>query len=146
MSGEGNSSVQVKIVVQGESGDQSLTSLYRWLAEDPEVTRDAAIHPVATPPGAGEMGGAFEVINAAFTHAIALGGLVVSCAAWRASRPHSPVIRIERDGVTVIVEDGSPDTVRRVVDALGSPAPQAAQENGSVADEPRGAVGGHGPE
>ncbi|MER6009622.1 effector-associated constant component EACC1 [Streptomyces bluensis] len=57
----------MKIVVQGETGDQSLTSLYRWLAEDPEVTRDAAILSVATPPGAGEMGGAFEVINAPST-------------------------------------------------------------------------------
>jgi Effector Associated Constant Component 1 len=137
--------VQVKIVVQGENGDHFLTSLYRWLAEDPEVTRDAAILPVATPPGAGEMGGAFEVINAVLTHAIALSGLAVSCAAWRASHPHAPVIRIERDGVTVTVEDGSPDTIRRVIDALGSPAPQAAQEDGSVTDEAHGAVGGLGP-
>jgi len=137
--------VQVKIVVQGDDGDQLLTSLYRWLAQDPEVTRDAAILPVATPPAAGEMGGAFEVINAVLTHTIALGGLALSCAAWRASRPHAPVLRIERNGVAVTVEDGSPETVRRVIDALDDPAPQAAHDNGSRAGEAHGAAGGHGP-
>ncbi|MFF5551546.1 effector-associated constant component EACC1 [Streptomyces olivaceoviridis] len=137
--------MQVKIVVESEDGDGSLTSLYRWLAEDPEVTRDASVLPVATPPGAGEMGGAFEVINAVLTHAIALGGLAVSCAAWRASRTHAPVIRIERDGVTVTVENDSPDTVRRVIDALGDPAPQAGQEDDPVADEAQSSVDGHEP-
>jgi hypothetical protein len=135
--------VQVKIVVQGEHDDQSLTSLYRWLAEDREVARDAAITPVATPPGRGEMGGAFEVINVVLSQAIALGGLLVSCATWRASRPRAPVVRIERDGVTVTVEDGSPDTVRRVLAALDGPTPQAAPES----EDASAAGGAHdGPE
>ncbi|PGH50010.1 hypothetical protein [Streptomyces sp. Ru87] len=137
--------MQVQIVVDGTDGDQSLTSLYRWLLQDPEVTRDAVVLPVADRPGTGEMGGAFEVLNAVLTHAVALGGLAVSCAAWRASRPRAPVIRIERDGVTVTVEDGSPDTVRRVVEALDGPEPRAArEEDGAAADGAHGAVGGPG--
>ena len=80
------------------------------------------------------MGGAFEVINAVVADGIALGGLVVACATWRSSRPAAPAVRIERDGVTITVEDGSPDTVNRIVDALGRPH-GPADEGESPVDE-----------
>ncbi|MFE0191052.1 hypothetical protein [Streptomyces sp. NPDC058989] len=118
--------MRVDIIVDGDdeeadSSAASLTSLYRWLAQDPDVADQAEISLAPGRPGAGEMGGAFEVINAVLTHGIALGSLAVACATWRSSRPTAPAVRIERDGVTVTVEDGSPEAVRRIVDALGEP-------------------------
>ncbi|WP_407288737.1 effector-associated constant component EACC1 [Streptomyces sp. BP-8] len=118
--------MRVEIIVdghdeEGSSSTASLTSLYRWLAQDPEVAQQAEISLDSGPVGAGDMGGAFEVINAVLTHGIALSSLAVACATWRSSRPTAPAVRIEIDGVTVTVEDGSPEAVRRIVDALGEP-------------------------
>ncbi|MFG2289715.1 hypothetical protein ACGFOU_27040 [Streptomyces sp. NPDC048595] len=118
--------MRVEIIVDGDdeegsSSTASVTSLYRWLARDPDVAQQAEITLDPGPVGAGEMGGAFEVINAVLTHGIALSSLAVACATWRSSRPTAPAVRIEIDGVTVTVEDGSPEAVRRIVDALGEP-------------------------
>ncbi|MFE4369113.1 hypothetical protein ACFRMN_12870 [Streptomyces sp. NPDC056835] len=129
--------MQVAIVIDGEadaeSDDQPLTSLYRWLTQDPDVSRHAVISLVPEESRAGDMGGAFEVINAVVAQGIALGSLAVACATWRASRSAAPVVRLERDGVTVTVEDGSPETVTRIVDALNRPQPEA---RGDRTDEP----------
>ncbi|ARF53871.1 effector-associated constant component EACC1 [Streptomyces gilvosporeus] len=114
--------MQVDIAVDaqadGESDDRSLTSLYRWLGRDPEVVRHAQVSLVPRQAQPGDMGDAFEVINAVVANAIALGGLVVACATWRGSRSAAPPVRIERDGVTITVEDGSPESVHRIVAAL----------------------------
>jgi hypothetical protein len=120
--------VQVDIVVDGESDDQSLASLYRWLVRDPDIAHHAKVSLTPGPNRAGDMGGAFEVINAVLSNGIALGGLAIACATWRASRPEAPVVRLERDGVTITVEDGSPEMVSRVLEALGRPQPQASRD------------------
>ncbi|MFE2498494.1 hypothetical protein ACFXKX_35460 [Streptomyces scopuliridis] len=129
--------MQVAIVIDGEGGgesdDQLSTSLYRWLTQDPEVSRHATISLVPEESRAGDMGGALDVINAVVTHGIALGNLALAVATWRASRPAAPVVRLERDGVTVTVEDGSPDTVSRIVDALNRPQPNT---RGDRTDQP----------
>ena len=93
-------------------------SLYRWLTLDPEVRRDATVRRVPAPAKAGDMGGTLDVINVVLGNGIAIGSLLVAVAAWRESRPRPPVTRIERDGISIVIEDASPETVRRVVDAL----------------------------
>ncbi|MGW0631138.1 effector-associated constant component EACC1 [Streptomyces sp. NPDC002758] len=121
--------MQVRIIVEaGSADDQSLTSLYHWLAQDPDVIRQAGLALVPERSGLGEMGGAFDVINAIVSNGIALGNLALACAMWRQSRPSAPAVRIERDGVTVTVEDGSPERVSRVVAALGWQRPQAGED------------------
>lgn len=119
--------MQVDIVMEGDSDDRSaasaasLTSLYRWLAQDPDVAQQADVSLGSERAAPGDMSGAFDVINAVVANGIALGSLAVACASWRAARPSAPAVRIERNGVTVTVEDASPETVRRIVDALGEP-------------------------
>ncbi|AJT62559.1 hypothetical protein T261_0870 [Streptomyces lydicus] len=144
----------VEPAAEGGSDDRALTSLYRWLARDPDTAGHTTISLAPGAPGAGDMGGAFEVINAVVANAIALGGLAVACATWRDARPGAPVVRIERDGVTVTVEDGSPETVSRIVAALGQPPPgsqppQSAQGGAGGpdggGDAPDGAARGAGP-
>lgn len=99
--------------------EDSLRALYLWLRDD-EIRRTVPVTLTPTPPRPGEMGAAFEVINAVVSNGIALGGLLVAVASWRASRPRPPRVRIQhRD--TVVELDGSPDEIRRVVDALDPP-------------------------
>jgi hypothetical protein len=109
--------IEVSIRVD-DRDDQTAGSLYRWLALDPQVRQDATVSLTATPPGAGEMGGALEVINVVLSNGIAVGGLLIAVSSWRRSRPRPPTIRLVRDGVSVTIEDASPETVRRVVQAL----------------------------
>ncbi|WP_327010979.1 hypothetical protein OHA72_29130 [Dactylosporangium sp. NBC_01737] len=101
--------------------EESLRMLYRWLRDD-EIRRTVPVTMVPTPPRPGEMGAAFEIISAVVSNGIALGGLLVAVASWRGSRPRPPRVRI-RHGATVVELDGSPDEIRRVVDALDPPAP-----------------------
>src|SRR6185295_1181072 len=54
------------------------------------------------------------------SNGIALGGLLVAVASWRGSRPRPPRVRI-RHRDTVVELDGSPDEIRRLVDALDPP-------------------------
>ncbi|MET9430132.1 MULTISPECIES: hypothetical protein [unclassified Streptomyces] len=111
--------MQVDIVVQTGGDDRIVASLYRWLAQDPDVARHTTVTLVPGPERAGDMGGAFEIINAVVANSIALGSLAVACATWRGSRGTAPVVRIRRGDVTVTVENGSPEEVSGIVDALG---------------------------
>lgn len=108
----------------GAGGEDALAggaaaSLYRWLLADPELSGRAEVSVGAVTAGQGEMGGALEAVDVVFGNAIALGNLLVAVAAWRGSRPRPPEVKIERDGVSVTVQDGSPETVERVLRAWG---------------------------
>ncbi|MFJ8648987.1 hypothetical protein ACIRNI_23055 [Streptomyces sp. NPDC093546] len=119
--------MQVDIVVQTGGDDRIVASLYRWLAQDPDVARHTTVTLVPGPERAGDMGGAFEIINAVVANSIALSSLAVACATWRGSRgtATAPVVRITRGDVTVTVENGSPDEVSGIVDALGGTEPDS---------------------
>jgi hypothetical protein len=97
--------------------EDAVLPLYRWLTEDPDVRRDTSLS-LSGEQRPGEMSGALEVINVVLSNTIAFSSLVVAIAAWRESRRGAPPVEIERDGVRVTVHDGSPETVRRVVEAL----------------------------
>jgi hypothetical protein len=109
--------IKVSIRIDGED-DQAAGSLYRWLTLDPQVRRDTMVSIVSAPPGAGEMGGSLEAIDVLIGNGLAIGSLLLAISSWRTSRPRPPTIRIERDGVSITIEDASPETVRRIVDAL----------------------------
>lgn len=97
--------------------EDSVLALYRWLAEDSDVRRDTTLSMAGGRPG--DMGG-LEVINVVLSNTIAFSGLVVAIASWWGSRKGAPPVEIERDGVRVIVNDDSPETVRRVIEALSA--------------------------
>ncbi|MDP9795533.1 hypothetical protein J2S43_004045 [Catenuloplanes nepalensis] len=96
-------------------------SLYRWLTLDPDVRRHSTVALTSAPPRAGEMGGVLDVIDVVLSNGVAVGALVVAVSAWRESRPRPPVTRIERNGISITIEDASPESVRRIVDALTDP-------------------------
>ncbi|MFC5218638.1 effector-associated constant component EACC1 [Streptomyces coerulescens] len=100
---------------------QCVASLYRWLLSDPEL-RGLALVSLATDqdPHQEHMGGTLETVNVVVANALALGNLLVAVAAWRASRPRTPQVRVERDGVVVTVQDGSAETVEQILRSLGT--------------------------
>jgi hypothetical protein len=78
------------------------------------------------------MGGAVEVINVVLSNSIAVGSLLVAVASWRRSRPRPPSTRIEGHGISITIEDASPETVRRVVQAL-TDRPEPGEDQGDAA-------------
>lgn len=96
----------------------SVLALYQWLAEDSDVRRNTALS-LAHGGRPGDMGG-LEVINVVVSNVIAFSGLVVAITSWWGSRTNAPPVEIERDGVRVIVNDDSPETIQRVIEALSA--------------------------
>ena len=114
--------VDALLSVADSADGTEITSLYRWLAQDPDVRRDAkvTIVPAPAPPQPGEMSCALEVVNVVLGNAIALSSLVVAVASWIGSRKSasSPVVRIEREGVSVTISADSPEAIRNVLREL----------------------------
>lgn len=112
--------VEAQLSVADSSDGTETASLFRWLAQDPDVRRDAKVTIVPGPARSGEMSGSLEVVNVVLSNAIAFSGLVVAVAAWIGSRRSTsgPVVRIERDGASVTISADSPEAVRDVLRAL----------------------------
>lgn len=118
--------MELRITPVESGNDQELVSLYRWLLRDAAVGRQGRISLDTVTRRPGEMGGAFDVINAVFADASALagiGGLLIAYRTWRDTRSQAPRVRIERDGVSIVVENGSEDEIQRIVRTLLPDAP-----------------------
>ncbi|WP_410595552.1 effector-associated constant component EACC1 [Amycolatopsis sp. lyj-23] len=108
--------MELQLRVSGEVG-----SLYRWLLADPDVA--GFVQDTASVEGEEDLGG-FEVINTLVANAAALSSLVVSILAWRSHRrPEANEVRIEHNGVSVVVRDPAPETVAAITAALADPVP-----------------------
>ncbi len=118
--------MQVRIRSDG-TDDMTLHQLYRWLSNDSELAYEGTVEGRA-PSGTGQMG-ALEVIDVTLTHVTSLGSLVMAYASWRAARRDSSSVTFERDGVSVTVQDASPQTIARIMDALSG----SGEESGGAA-------------
>jgi hypothetical protein len=87
---------------------------------------------------ADEMGGAFDVINATFADAAAaagIGSLLVAYRSWRGTRTQAPVFTIEKDGVTVVVDQGSEHEIRQILSVM-LPDAGTADHAGAIQEDP----------
>jgi hypothetical protein len=114
--------LEFRFRVEDDDEVQALASLHQWLLQDPDVTRWSAVSLGTGNTAPGEMGPVFDVVTVVLSNTIALGSLVVAYLSWRDSRPRSPTVSIERDGVVVSLTDSSPETVSRVIEAFNDQA------------------------
>jgi hypothetical protein len=95
--------------------------LWRWLADDPDSC--ALLTGIGGPPD-DEQQGPFEIINTLVANGLALSSLTVAIAGWRAQRrPEPPTVTLERNGVSVVVTDASPEQIDAIAKTLGIPEP-----------------------
>lgn len=129
--------MEFSVRVVGPDDDRAVTSLYRWLVQDPDVRGHATVSLVPAPRRPGDMGGTVELINVLLGNGIALAGLVLAVISWRQSRPRPPVTYIERGDLRISVEDASPETVRALLRALEAPPAErpAPEDRASETDD-----------
>jgi hypothetical protein len=113
----------MKLVISTIEADdgQALVSLYRWLSRDSAVASHGRLTVQTLSQRPGDMGGAIDVINAVFTDAGAvagIGSMLVAYRAWRSTRTQAPAFKIEKDGITVVLEQGSEQEARQILDAM----------------------------
>jgi hypothetical protein len=115
--------VSMKLVISSVEADdgQALVSLYRWLSRDSAVAGRGRVTVETVSGQLGDMGGAVDVITMVFADAGAvagIGSMLVAYCTWRSTRTQAPAFKIEKDGVTVVVEQGSEQEVRRVLEVM----------------------------
>jgi hypothetical protein len=112
--------VSMRLVISPveDGDDQAVASLYRWLSRDAAVAACGQVRVESIGPQPGEMGSVLDVITAVFSDAGAaagVGSLLVAYRAWRDTRTRAPSLTIEKDGVTLVVNEGSEEEVRRTL-------------------------------
>lgn len=133
-------SVRMQLVISPieDSDGEALASLYQWLSGDAEVSRHGRLSAEAVRHQPGDMGVAIDVINAVFADtsaAAAIGSLLVAYRAWRDTRTHAPAIKIEKDGVTVLVDRRSDNEIRQILESLLQGAGPAT-DTGKTGEDP----------
>ncbi|MFF9346623.1 hypothetical protein [Streptomyces sp. NPDC014734] len=106
--------------MDGDSQGRDLCQLAQWLRQDTTIRTGATITLQPAPPTAGEMGTALDVIALITQTGFSAASLALAISAWRRTRPSTPVVTIERNGVRMTVDSGEPAEVARLVRALES--------------------------
>jgi hypothetical protein len=109
----------VRIWVQIPDGSEADTlALYDWLAAEPEIrTAGHLIRQTETPPP-GQMGEVLSAISLIVGSGVSLGQLLVSIAAWRATRPRPYKVSVEFADRTIAIETTDADEALEIARKL----------------------------
>ncbi|WP_329133404.1 hypothetical protein OG552_15830 [Streptomyces sp. NBC_01476] len=115
--------MRLQIRAVGADGQDEIADFHRWLRQDEDGPEEMRL--VSRTSG-GSMG-AVAVIDLVLTHAVALTNLGMLYANWRRARNSSGGARFTftrpSDGLSVAVDDGSEESVRRLMAFLSAPEP-----------------------
>ncbi|MER6206584.1 effector-associated constant component EACC1 [Streptomyces sp. NPDC001642] len=109
--------IVIESVAQDDRG--TISDLYRWLGQDPEVRRYVTATLDSRPESPTAMG-AVEVINLVLGQGFTALNLALAYASWRNARPAAPPITITVGIESITVQDASEETVRCLAEALQS--------------------------
>jgi hypothetical protein len=100
--------VQVSDDTGADTGAES-RALYDWLAAEPEIRTGGQLTRETAEPGAGQMGEVLTAISLIVGSGVSLGQLLVSIAAWRATRPRPYRVSVELADRTIAIETTDAD-------------------------------------
>ncbi|MFK0259310.1 hypothetical protein [Streptomyces sp. NPDC090445] len=120
----------------------AVRDFFRWLRSEDEPPGELRLAARRAP---GSMSGGLDVINVVLTQSVALGNLALAYAGWRRARRSRAAVTFTRasDGLSVTVEDGSEETVQRLVQAL-TPDPVSVPPPAAPLPDGHGVPGGRG--
>ncbi|MEU8135746.1 effector-associated constant component EACC1 [Streptodolium elevatio] len=103
----------------GSDAAEDVRHLYRWLRDSDQLRYDARVELAsAEAPDGAAMGPALDVIDIVLASGFSAASLAATLAMWRSSRPRAGSATLTVGATTVTVQDGSPETIRAIVDAL----------------------------
>jgi hypothetical protein len=102
--------MDVQIRITGGDQADELAALWRWLQEESGLRGN--VRPIASPVGAGELGGAIDLITVALGSGGAGVALAQTLSAWLRTRYSDVKVTVSAEGRSVEVE------ARRVKDAV----------------------------
>ena len=105
--------IRLQVPDDTESG-----SLYDWLAAEPEIRTAGRLQREAAEPGEGDMGEVLTAISLIVGSGVSLGQLLVSIAAWRATRPRPYRVSVEFADRTVAIETTDADEALEIARKL----------------------------
>lgn len=117
--------VQVSII---DDQAEEITSLYRWLCDDPDVRREMAPDLKAASTGQGDMGGGLDVIELVINEGVPIGTLGVAIMQWLRPRSARPSINLTRADTNVVVTDGQAESFDRALAELARRVKETNQE------------------
>ncbi|WP_413115528.1 effector-associated constant component EACC1 [Streptomyces sp. CY1] len=112
----------MRIDVAVDGGEAELRSLLDWLRRDPAARRGAHVELVQAEPSPGQMGVLTDVLQLVTENAWSAASFALALSTWRQTRPHARRITVRRGDLTVDLDGGDDEELRRLIDALESPA------------------------
>jgi hypothetical protein len=111
--------VRIRVQIPDDAGDES-RSLYEWLAAEPEIRTAGQLAQEAEAPGEGQMGEVLTAISLIVGSGLSMGQLLVSIAAWRATRPRPYRVSVEFADRTIAIETSDADEALAIARRLES--------------------------
>jgi hypothetical protein len=111
--------IRVQVCDGADSGAES-RALYDWLAAEPEIRTAGQLKRETAEPGESEMGEVLTAISLIVGSGLSLGQLLVSIAAWRATRPRPYRVSVEFADRTVAIETTDADEALEIARRLES--------------------------
>ncbi|MGP3944661.1 MULTISPECIES: effector-associated constant component EACC1 [Streptomyces] len=112
--------MRIDVAVNG--GEAELRSLLDWLRRDPAARRGAHVELVQAEPAPGQMGVLTDVLQLVTENAWSAASFALALSTWRQTRPHARRITVRRGDLTVDLDGGDDEELRRLIDALERPA------------------------
>ncbi|MFE2443008.1 hypothetical protein ACH4TQ_00415 [Streptomyces sp. NPDC021218] len=112
----------MRIDVAVDGGEAELRSLLDWLRRDPAARRGAHVELVQAEPSPGQMGVLTDVLQLVTENAWSAASFALALSTWRQTRPHARRITVRRGDLTVDLDGGDDEELRRLIDALERPA------------------------
>ncbi|MGW3426625.1 effector-associated constant component EACC1 [Streptomyces melanosporofaciens] len=133
----------MRIDVAVDGGEAELRSLLDWLRRDPAARRGAHVELVQAEPSPGQMGVLTDVLQLVTENAWSAASFALALSTWRQTRPHARRITVRRGDLTVDIDGGDDEELRRLIDALERPAaPDPDRDRDPDPDRDRQADGG----
>ncbi|MFE3215568.1 effector-associated constant component EACC1 [Streptomyces antimycoticus] len=112
--------MRIDVAVNG--GEAELRSLLDWLRRDPAARRGAHVELVQAEPAPGQMGMLTDVLQLVTENAWSAASFALALSTWRQTRPHARRITVRRGDLTVDLDGGDDEELRRLIDVLERPA------------------------
>ena len=124
----------------GDEGVPGTLDLYRWLQQDPDVQRHAALSLGPARTDDTTTMGTVEIITTVVGQTFTALNLALSYATWRAARRTAPSVTITVDGRSATVQGDSDEAVRLIVDLLDrrSATPEGTGDTDGQGQPPEG--------